>query len=360
MGFIANIFRQCTAGRYFEHWTTDLDPARFERVVYHLSPEVDPLTRRIEAASDEFVMLRGSVRTIAERVLADRLDVLVYPEVGMAGITYVLAALRLAPVQMAGWGHPVTTGSPEMDYYLTAGAMEPPEAAEHYTESLIRLPGIGVNYPMPEPAARVTRAQLGLPEDRRIYACPQSLFKLHPDMDDVFADIMERDPDGIILLFQATARAVSDEMGARLQRAIAARGIPPRGQLKFLGRVLPRHFRGVLALCDVVLDTLHWSGGNTSLDAFAAGVPVVTLEGRFMRGRQTSAMLRSMGLAGLVAASREEYVRIALEAARDRDRNAELRRAIVERRGELFGRREPVDAFAAALLAAGAGRLTRH
>lgn len=359
VGFIANTFRQCTAGRYFEHWITGLDRERFERVVYHLSPEVDPLTRRIEAASDRFAMLRGSARELAARIAADDLDVLVYPEVGMAPITYVLAALRLAPVQMAGWGHPVTTGSAEMDYYVTAGPMEPPDADRHYTETLIRLPGIGVTYPMPEESVHVTRAQLGLPEERRIYVCPQSLFKIHPEMDEVFADIMERDPDGIILLFQATARAVSEQMGARLQRTIAARGIPPRGQLKFLGRVLPRHFRGVLGICDVVLDTLHWSGGNTSLDAFATGVPVVTLEGRFMRGRQTAAMLRLMDLPGLVAGDREEYVRIALEVARDRDRNRALRGAIEERRGALFSRREPVAAFAQALLAAGAGRLPR-
>ena len=83
VGFLSNIFRQCTAGRYFEHWITDLDHERFERVVYHLSPEIDPLTRRIEAASDEFAMLRGTARELAARIATDELDVLVYPEVGM-------------------------------------------------------------------------------------------------------------------------------------------------------------------------------------------------------------------------------------------------------------------------------------
>jgi CRISPR-associated protein Csy1 len=105
----------------------------------------------------------------------------------------------------------------------------------------------------------------------------------------------------------------------------------------------------------VVLDTLHWSGGNTSLDAFAAAAPVVTLPGRFMRGRQTAAMLRMMELETLVAGSPEAYVRIALETARDRDRNAALREAIARNRGALFDRPEPVRALAEALLAAAAG-----
>ena len=113
-------------------------------------------------------------------------------------------------------------------------------------------------------------------------------------------------------------------------------------------------FRGVLAASDVVLDTVRWSGGNTSLDAIAAGTPVVALPGRFMRGRQTAAMLAAMGLDTLVAASPADYVRIALDTARDRDRNAGLRAAIARERGVLFDRPEPVAALADALLAAAA------
>jgi hypothetical protein len=43
--------------------------------------------------------------------------------------------------------------------------------------------------------------------------------------------------------------------------------------------------------------------------------------------------------------------------ARDRDRNQALRRAIAERRGELFDRPEPVAALGEALLRVGTGRL---
>jgi len=83
---------------------------------------------------------------------------------------------------------------------------------------------------------------------------------------------------------------------------------------------------------------------------------VVTLPGRFMRGRQTAGMLELMGMPELIAPSAEEYVRIAVEAAADRERNAALRHAIAERRAVLFDQRAPVDAFAQALLQAGSGR----
>jgi protein O-GlcNAc transferase len=114
-------------------------------------------------------------------------------------------------------------------------------------------------------------------------------------------------------------------------------------------------FRRVLATADVVVDTVRWSGGNTSIDAFAAGVPVVTLPGRFMRARQTAGMLEMMDLRELIASDPADYVRIAVDVARNRDRNAALRKAIAERREVLFDRPEPVAALSEALLKLGAG-----
>jgi predicted O-linked N-acetylglucosamine transferase (SPINDLY family) len=100
------------------------------------------------------------------------------------------------------------------------------------------------------------------------------------------------------------------------------------------------------ACCDVMLDSLHWSGGNTSLDAFAAALPVVTLPGRLMRGRQTLAMLRAMGLDDRLAALNEhDYVRRAVEIATDQALAHDVRESIVARRSVLFGDRRPLEAM---------------
>lgn len=355
VGFAGSIFRDCTAGRYFERWITRLDPRRFERVVYHMAPIADDFTRRIAGAVDRFVTLRDGGEACIATIAADRLDVLVQPEVGMTPLSYLLAALRVAPVQCAGWGHPVTTGGDGVDAYFTCGAMEPDGADAHYSERLVRLPGLGVSYPMPEPSPPFPREQLRLPADRRLYVCPQSLFKIHPDMDDVFARLLEADPGGAIVFFQAPARAVTERFAARIQRALAQRGIAPGAQLKFLPRMNTGAFRRALATGDVVVDTVRWSGGNTSLDAIAAGTPVVTLPGRFMRARQTAAMLRMIGLDELVADSIPDLVARAVSIARDAGRNRDLRRRIAERRGRLFDQEEPIEAFAEALLRLGSG-----
>jgi protein O-GlcNAc transferase len=188
VGFVSSFFRDGTAGRYFERWITDLDRSRFEVAVYHLYPNTDHLTARLTAAADAFVHCpRWLPAQIAQRLRSDALDVIVYPELGMDATTFALAALRLAPLQCAGWGHPVTTGQPTIDVFLTSGAMEPEGAEAHYSERLVRLPGIGTRYAMPLAPPGATRAGCGLPDDGPLLLCPQALFKIHPDDDALFA-----------------------------------------------------------------------------------------------------------------------------------------------------------------------------
>ena len=96
-----------SAGRYFERWITDLPRERFEIVVYHLQPALDPLAARLRERADEFRHCpRWRLSEVAPRVRADALDVLVYPELGMDATTFGAASLRLAPRQCAAWGHP--------------------------------------------------------------------------------------------------------------------------------------------------------------------------------------------------------------------------------------------------------------
>ena len=64
---------------------------------------------------------------------------------------YMLASLRLAPLQLCAWGHPVTPGHANIDGYVSCAEMEPHDASDHYNEPLHLLPGIGTNYALPAP-----------------------------------------------------------------------------------------------------------------------------------------------------------------------------------------------------------------
>ncbi|HET9581162.1 MAG TPA: tetratricopeptide repeat protein, partial [Usitatibacter sp.] len=331
VGFLSHFFFNCTAGRYFASWVTRLDRSRFETFVYYTNDWVADDTRTIAAAASTFRHLPGRpLHTLARHVLADELDILVYPELGMHPDNFTLAALRLAPVQCSGWGHPNTTGLPEIDWYISAGDMEPADAPSHYRERLALLPGLGTHYATPATNEKGTRADFGIPAGSTAYLVPQSLFKIHPDNDELIAQVLERDPRGVAVMFASNhdvlTQAFADRLGARLK----LRGMDINDRVIFIGTGIahPTYLR-LNQMCDVMLDTLHWSGGNTSLDALSMGLPVVTLPGALMRGRQSQAMLRILGVEELIARDVPDYVSKAEMLGKDPVRRRALRETIL-------------------------------
>lgn len=351
VGFLSHFFFNCTAGRYFASWITRLDKSRFEAFVYYTHDWVADDTRTIAAAASTFRHLPGRpLYTLARQVAADALDILVYPELGMHPDNFTLAALRLAPVQCSGWGHPNTTGLPEIDWFISAGDMEPEDARSHYRERLATLPGLGTHYLTPATSEKGTRAEFGIPDGATAYLVPQSLFKIHPDNDELVAQVLEHDPRGVAVMFASNHDILTQAFADRLGRALKPRGIDLNQRVIFIAPGIPHAtYLRLNQVCDVMLDTLHWSGGNTSLDALAMGLPVVTLPGALMRGRQSQAMLRIVGTEELVATDREDYVSRAVRLGRDMDRRLALRQRILAERGALFERDEPIRALEAFL-----------
>ncbi len=355
IGFASAFFHVGTVGRYFRNWITDLDRDRFEVFVYHLFPGLDEVASAIEARADCFRVYGGSrarPTIVAPDIRADALDALIYPELGMDATSFGLAALRLAPLQYAAWGHPVTTGHATVDAFFTCATMEPDGCEAHYTEQrVIKLPGIGTRYLRPELPANADRAHLGLPEDKKLLLCPQSLFKIHPDNDDLFARVLAGNPDALLVLFDGRHPAITDQYMRRLARACDRHGIAIRARTRVLPPLPHQDFLRVNRVCHAMLDTLHWSGGNTSLDALACGLPIVTLPGAYMRGRQSMGMLTQLGVPELIARDEDEYVRIATQLVEQPVWRAELAARIAATQARLFDVPDAIDRLQAILQA---------
>src|SRR6185503_2191306 len=187
----------------------------------------------------------------------------------------------------------------------------------HYVEQVLRLPGIGTSYRRMLVPERVARARFGLPEDRVLLLCPQSLFKVHPDNDDLFARILAEHPAATLVMFDGRHANVTARFMRRMTAAFERSGITPDDRLIVLPALPHDGYLRVNLACDAMLDTLHWSGGNTTLDALACGLPVVTLPGAFMRGRQSAAMLRAVGADDLIARDVDDYRTIASRVVGD-------------------------------------------
>ncbi|MHB9101287.1 MAG: tetratricopeptide repeat protein [Sulfuricella sp.] len=343
VGFLSSFLRECTVGAYFKSWITLLDRERFEVFVYYTGHWHDAVTREIEASVEHYVQLIGvEAAEIARRVKSDGLDVLIYPEMGMDVTGYMLGAMRLAPVQCVAWGHPVTTGHQNIDYYLSCDSMEPDNAREHYTEQLVLLGGIGTRYAKPACSSPADRQRFSLPAERHLYLSPQSLYKIHPDNDEIFLDILEQDQKATLVFFQGMFTTVTQAFMARLERGMTARKLAVLKRVIFLPRMDHDAYLQVNRSCDVMLDTLHWSGGNTSLDALACALPMVTLPGEFMRGRQSYAMLKAMGLDDLIARDKKDYVAIALRLGSDAAWRKEIQLRMAQNIDRVFENESPV------------------
>ncbi len=339
VGFTSAYLRKHSVGYFFGAWITELDKTKFESFVWHTGEISDAVTDKIRAKSAHFSAAHYNMAKFADAIVAAKLDVLIHLDVGMHPHAQVLAAMRLAPVQCVAYGHPVTTGLSSIDYYLSADAAEPDNAQAAYSEKLIRLPKLGVCYALPDISRRTLPTMLleGKKARRKPFLlCVQRLFKVLPHMDNLIARIARQLPGCTIAFFASLSPSLNDVFVKRVTAAMQREGVDAATTLQILPAMTYENFLGTVEAADIVLDTTHFSGGNSSFDAFAVGAPVVAYEGTMMRARQTSAMLRIMNIPELITDSDDAYVATVVELARTPQRLGELRKRILAAKAALL------------------------
>ena len=346
IGYVASSVRFQTIIGYFINWFRLADRTRFELHLFPLEDSRDALTGFIEQDFDIVHPAATTRGQAAERISAACIDVLVYLEVGMSPLAYALSALRLAPVQCLAAGHPVSSGMDSIDYFLSPASMEPAGAQAHYRERLELLPGVGICMPARrDPAPGKTRADFDLDPDTVVFTSPQSLWKYRPGDEHVYARVLAGTDNAIMLFVEEGMPARARAFASRLRAACEAHGVDFDTRVRIPSRKGYADYLALLGLCDVFLDSFHWSGGVTTFDALALGVPVVTLPGTRMRGRQSYGMLKELRIEDTIAYDVDDYVRIACALGRDPDWRKDLSSRILAAHPRLFDDRRPVDAL---------------
>jgi len=340
-------------GAIAKGWCEHLDSARFALHVFKPGDVADAETDFARSRAAFFMEGTRELRAWVEAILDQRLDVILYPEIGMDPMTLKLASMGLALVQAASWGHPQTTGLPTIDYYLSAEDFEPENGQDDYRERLIELPRMGCCYhPLRPRAVDVDLPALGIDATSPLLVCPGTPYKYDPRHDRVFIEIAKRLKRCRFLFFHDPYENVSMKLQKRLESSFAQQGL----EFGEYGTFIPRQplpaFYGILKRADLYLDTMGFSGFNTVMQAIECGLPVVTFEGRYMRGRFGVGILRRMGLPELIAQTEDQYAGIAVKLARGADDRREVRAAIEARRDIVVDDVGPIRALEAFLLQA--------
>ncbi|HAX78019.1 MAG TPA: hypothetical protein DCY88_19905 [Cyanobacteria bacterium UBA11372] len=353
VGIVSGYFRLHSNWKIpIKGWVENLDRSEFELFGYYTNAKQDGETVKAAKAFDKFIQGPLLLEQWCELIQQDKLHILIFPEFGMNPMTVKLGCLRLAPIQMTSWGHPDTSGLPTIDYYLSSDLMEPENAQDHYTEKLVRLPNLSIHYtPLPVETPAIGKQAIGIAEDEIMFWCCQSLFKYLPQDDDVFPLIAKQLGKCKFVFIEAIqSKYITEVFRQRLSRAFEAFGLNYKEYCVFLPRLDSNMFAAATAIADVFLDSLGWSGCNSTLEAIAYNIPVMTLPGEMMRGRHTMAILLMMGIWETIAQTKEEYVKMAVRLGQDAQYRQYISQQIAQNKHKLYGDLKPVRSLEDLLL----------
>lgn len=330
VGYVSADFREHSVAYFFEPLLANHDPDAVETYCYANVLKPDAVTRRLQGQARHWRPVEHLAEAgIADRIRADRIDILVDLSGHSSGHLLTVFARKPAPIQATWLGYPNTTGLKTMDWRLTDRVADPPGASEqHHAERLAYLPQGFLCYRPPTVAPPVGPLP-ALAGGFVTFGSFNNLAKVTPSVAAVWAGLLRQVPNSRLMLKSgAFADAVTRRRYAGL---FAAAGIAAQ-RLDFL----PQNAAADLHLAqyhriDVALDPFPYNGTTTSCEALWMGVPVLTLAGRRHAGRVGASLLTGLGLNRFIAQDDADYVARAAALAGDLPALAALRAGLRSR-----------------------------
>jgi predicted O-linked N-acetylglucosamine transferase (SPINDLY family) len=329
VGYLSPDFRGHSVAFFIWPVLNNHDRSRFKVICYSDVKAPDALTELLRAIPEYWSDTSSySDERLAQLVEEDGIDILVDLAGQTPGNRLPLLAKRIAPVQVTYLGCPNTTGLSAIDYRITDSVQDLPGMTEAFhSEQLIRLPRTfftqltisGLPDVAPPPA---------LSSGRVTFAVFTNFCKVRPMMLKLWARLLRQVKDSRLLL---QARSLRDRATREATLDFFAREGVGSDRLDLREYVEFPQYSGMYRDVDIVLDTYPFNGHTTTCQALWMGVPVVTLAGQVSRSRMGASVLGTIGLSELVAASEDDYVRIAAELARDLPRLSAMRSGLRDR-----------------------------
>lgn len=335
LGFVSRFFSNHPVAQCFGGLLKACESDRFAVTLFCL-PGSQPVADA--PVAHQQLMLPAQLAEARQIIANQNLDILVYTDIGLEPFSWLLGLTRLAPVQCVLSGHPLTTGLPAMDYFISSRLLEAEDAQAHYTEKLLLLPHPPVAFAVPA-FAGVT-ASMPLPPGH-IYLCPTTLYKIHPDFDTALQGILQQDPLAQMVFFQDPYRPFAALLQQRWLQTLTM----GHERLHVLPWVSAAEFYQLLQQAHVILDPFHFGMGTTAYLALAAGTPVVTWPAPYLRGRSAFGLCHHLGLTDSIASEQGHYVQQACQLAQDSARREHWQHQWQQQRAHLCEQKSGIQAL---------------
>ena len=323
IGIISEFFTDHTIGKLYKDLIFSLDKSRFETFVFH-SKKTHPgdIFNEFKKKEKEGILKNELLPVkLSEKISIIKnfkLDVIFYPDIGMSIEFYYLALIRLAKYQITTFGHPETTGSKSIDYYLISKNCINDNTQKYYSEKLLLIEHLPMIYSKP-----ISKKELSDDELKRknIYSCPQTLFKLHPDFDQIIFDILEKDKKAIVYLLKDKNKVLYKKLINRL----SSNEKYDLNRIIFLDPLNYHEYLLHLGRASVLLDPIYYGAGNSFFESMLFGTPSVTLPTDHIKSRLVLGAYKQMKIKDPpIAKDIQDYVNLAIYYA-NRDDISELK-----------------------------------
>ena len=318
IGFVSEFFTNHTIGRLFKNIIFSLDRNKFDIFIFHSSRTKagNIYDEFIEKEKNGFLKNIRLPKKLMEKIeifKREKFDILFYPDIGMSIEMYYLSLIRLAKYQIMSWGHPETTGSESIDYFLCSKSLITNETSKSYSEKLLLMDHLPMIYEMPNVIRKLNDKDLS---KKNIYSCPQTMFKFHPDFDHLLAKILEKDKKGILYLIKDSNKIYYQKLINRFKKIKNF----DLDRVIFIDTQKRDDYINHLGTSSVLLDPLYFGAGNSFHESMVYGTPTVTMPTKFIKSRIVSAAYIQMEIDNPpIVKDKKEYIEMAVDIANKKD-----------------------------------------
>lgn len=316
-GYLSGDFRDHSVAFFLEPILAQHDRASVVVYCYSCNERNDDVTTRLKGYADVWVEAKDlDPRALAERIAADRIDVLIDLSGRTASNRLGVLAHRPAALQVGYLGYPTYTGMHQIAFRVTDDAIDPIEEGADGIEGEqpLRLPHGMFCYRPPADAPDIAEYRRDL--SRPIcFGSFNQVPKLSPEVLDAWAEMLLRVAHSRLLL---KAFGFADaECKRRVLDTFARHGVDSVRVTIVAGEMQRAEHLALYREIDIALDTFPYNGATTTCEALWMGVPVVTWVGETHASRMGASILQAAELRDLIATSRAEYVESVVALARD-------------------------------------------